>query len=309
MTDDNSTFLREVEQEVRRERMMRLLDRYGVPALIVLGVLLLGFGGYTLYANSAREAAERDANTFIVAERLLRDDKTDDARKDFERLANSGSGAYVPLAKMRLAAIALENGKPAEAKKLFDEVANTDGFDEKLRRHAALQSITLEIDKLSFDDAKARLNGFMGEADTWRHSARELLALAALRENQLADARQILTQLLTDQGAPQTIRQRAQILMAIASKEPAKKGAAAKDQTPASATPKQDAEAKPKDGAAPSGTRATGQAEAKSGAAKTADKPSPETPPKTAQSGEPAKADAAAGASGNAAKPPAGNTN
>lgn len=215
MTDDNSSFLREVEQEVRRDRMMRLADRYGIPILVVVGVLLVGGLFYYLYQASARENAERAGNAFIVAERLARAGKTDEARKDFERLANEGSGVYVALAHLRLAGIALAASKPKEAKTHFDAVANDTTVDEKLRTHAALQSIAVDIDTLDWTTAKNRLSSFMDDASSWRHSARELLALVAFREKKFADAKQVLAGLISDQNAPQAIRQRAQVLMGL----------------------------------------------------------------------------------------------
>jgi hypothetical protein len=68
----------------------------------------------------------------------------------------------------------------------------------------------------------------MADDSPWRYSARELLGLAAYRAGKNNEARTILTPLFVDQGAPQTITERAQIVMAeIAASEIASKAAAA----------------------------------------------------------------------------------
>lgn len=277
MTDDDSSFLREVEQEVRRERLMKMVDKYGVPVLVVVGALILGTGGYFLYQNSVREAAERDGNTYLVAERLLRGDKKAGGKKDLERLARDGSGAYVPLAKMRLAALALDAGKRDEARKLFAEAAASDALDATLRSHAQMQVIALDIDKLDFTQAKNRLSKFLDDQSPWRHSAREMLALVAIREAKFDDARQILTQLLADQDAPRSIRQRVQVLMGLATPPAPAAGSPSKG-SKAEAKQPSGKPASPKaatDGKAPAGEKRTEKAE----------------PAKTEKSVAPAKSD------------------
>lgn len=219
MSDENSSFLREVQQEVRRERLVKLADKYGLVVGVAVGVLILGGLFYYLYVNSVRESAERAGNTFIVAERLLQDDQVEEATKEFQRLVDEGGGAYVPLARLRLAAIALEAGKTDEAKSYFAAVAEDESADETLRSHAALQLVAVDIGQLDWTTAKNRLTEFMDDEDTYRHSARELLALVAYREDKYLDATQILTGLLSDQSAPQGVRQRAQVLMGLITAE------------------------------------------------------------------------------------------
>lgn len=215
MSDDNSSFLREVRKEVQRERLMRMADRYGIPAAVAVAVLILGVLVYYLYVNSVREGVERAGNAFIVAERLLQADKTEEAKKDFARLAEESSGPYVPLAKLRLASIALKEGDREGAKAYFQEVASNPDVDDALRSHAALQSVAVEIDELDWNTAKNRLSDLMDDTSPYRFSAREMLALVAFRENRFADARQILTALIAEQDAPQGIKQRAQVLMGL----------------------------------------------------------------------------------------------
>jgi hypothetical protein len=83
----------------------------------------------------------------------------------------------------------------------------------------------------------------MVDTSPWRYSARELLGLAAYKAGKASEARMILTPLFVDQQTPQTISQRAQIVMAeIAAGEIAKKDAGAPAPTPpATTSPPKDA--------------------------------------------------------------------
>jgi hypothetical protein len=78
----------------------------------------------------------------------------------------------------------------------------------------------------------------MGDQSPWRFSARELLGLAAYKAGKTTEARTILTPLFVDQSAPQSITERAQIVMAeIAAGEIAKKAPASAAATPPVSSP------------------------------------------------------------------------
>jgi cytochrome c-type biogenesis protein CcmH/NrfG len=78
----------------------------------------------------------------------------------------------------------------------------------------------------------------LGDESPWHLSARELLGVAAFKAGNFSEARTLLTPLLLDQKAPQSIAERAQIVMAeIAADELAKKDASAAPATPAPAEP------------------------------------------------------------------------
>jgi hypothetical protein len=95
-----------------------------------------------------------------------------------------------------------------------------------------------------------RLTLLLGDTPRWRYSARVLRGLAAFMAGNAGAARLILTPVLVDRSTPQSILERAQIVLAeIASGEIAKKAgnlAPAPAATAAEGTPAVDAPAKTK---------------------------------------------------------------
>ena len=215
MAEPNDSFLREVQDEVRRDQLAKLADRYGIPVAAGLAVLAAIIGGFYWYSALERDAAEKASNTLVVAERFLREEKRDEAKADLEALAKSGDGAPRTLAALRLAALALEDGKADEARALFEAVANDASANPKFRDHARIQLVALDIDSLDFTEAKNRLTGLTDDQSSWRHSARELLAIAALNAKRFDDAKQVLASVLGDNAAPQAVRLRAQMMMSV----------------------------------------------------------------------------------------------
>ena len=95
-----------------------------------------------------------------------------------------------------------------------------------LRDFARLQAAGLRVGEADFTEMENRLTPLMADESPWRYSARELLGLAAFKAGKTTEARTILTPLLVDQATPQSITERAQIVMAeIAAGEIAKKAA------------------------------------------------------------------------------------
>ena len=128
----------------------------------------------------------------------------------------------------------------AEAIAAFEAVAKREKGDKLLTDYAALQAATLRVGAADFTEIENRLTPLMSDTSPWRYSARELLGLAAFKAGKTQEARSILTPLFVDQQAPQSITERAQMIMAeIASGEIAKKatGAPAAGATPVDAKP------------------------------------------------------------------------
>ena len=60
-----------------------------------------------------------------------------------------------------------------------------------------------------------RLNGLIEQGSPWRFSARELLGLSAYRLNKILDAEKQFSALIADQGTPQNLRERADMMLAL----------------------------------------------------------------------------------------------
>jgi len=146
-----------------------------------------------------------------------------------------GAGGYRALSQLQLAGSQSKQGKKADAVASYEALANDGTADEMLREFARLQAAGLRVGEADFTEMENRLTPLMTEESPWRYSARELLGLAAYKAGKTAEARTILTPLFVDQATPQSISERAQIVMAeIAAGEIAKKSAS---DTPAPATP------------------------------------------------------------------------
>ena len=227
MADGTDTFLREVQEELRREQLTRIWERYGTYLIAAVIVLIAAVAGYKYMEYYRISAAETAGSNYRAALALSEQGKPEDAHKALEAIAAQSSSGYAALAGLRLAADAAKAGKTAEAVAAFEAVAKGSAGDDVLRDHAALQAAMLRLDTADWTEMQNRLNDLTNDKNAWRFSARELLGLAAYKAGRTADARKTFEQLLGDQGTPPSMVERVQLMLSVLTETDVAKGAGA----------------------------------------------------------------------------------
>lgn len=209
---------REVDEAVRQDQLKALWDRYGVFMLAGAFLIVATVGGIKGWQYwQAQRAAEAGAR-FEGALALMDEGKADDADKALREIAGDGPAGYQVLARFRLAAAKVDSGVPAEAVAAYDDLAGDDSIGEGLRDLARIRAATLRMDEANLDEMKTRLEGLAGGAGPWRHSARELIGLAAFRAGDMTEAAKQFTAAASDAAAPPRLRQRAEMMLALINK-------------------------------------------------------------------------------------------
>jgi hypothetical protein len=204
----------EVDEEVRRDQLKRIWDKYSifiVAAAILVVAAVGGWRGYQYF--EAKKATEAGA-AFAAAADLAEQNKHAEAEAAFLKLAATAPSGYRALAKLRAAAeLALRD--PPAAAKLYDEVAADRSVPAPDRDLAIVRAASLLMESASYTDMLQRLEPATAPTGTYRHTARELLALSAWRANNVAATRQWLDLINTDAETPTSMRNRAEVLQAL----------------------------------------------------------------------------------------------
>ena len=219
MSEDDKILIRQIEEEVRRERYLKLWQQYGMYLIGAVALMVAFLGGWQWYSAYQPNRAQTAGAQFSEALQRLQSDKKDDGLSGLEQIAREGSPAYAVLAKLRLAGEHREGGDKDKALALYEEVAKDSSADRYLSSFAELQIASLKVDSASWTDIENRLK-LMIEVDApWRFSARELLGLAAFKHGKWAEAREAYSPLLTGEGVPGALRQRAQLALELITRE------------------------------------------------------------------------------------------
>ena len=209
-----SDIFREVDEDVRRERLQQLWERHGnlLVALALLVVLAIGgWRGYEYWEN--QKAAEAGAS-FEAAVALAETGKQAEARAEFGKIAKDGTTGYRTLARFRDTA---ELGKinPAAAAKEYDALAADSSLGRTLQDLAAVRGALIEVDTAPLAEFTRKLEPLTASDRPFRHTARELLALAAWRAGDQAAAKRWFDLIATDSDTPAGTRQRIDVLMSL----------------------------------------------------------------------------------------------
>lgn len=204
----------EVDEEVRRERLKQLWERYGI-LLIGLAVLIVaGIGGWRGYEWWLAKQAAAAGAQFEQAVTLSEQGKQKEAEAAFDKLAGEAPSGYRTLARFRAAA-GLVKEKPAEAVKAYDTLAADSSISPILQDLATVRSGMLQVDTVPFAQLKRKLEPASEPGRPFRAAARELLALSAWRQRDYAEARRYIDAIAGDPETSPAMRGRVEVLSAL----------------------------------------------------------------------------------------------
>ncbi len=204
----------EVDEEVRREQLKKLWDRYSIYVIALAVLIVAGIGAWRGYEYwLARKAAAAGA-AFEAAAALSEQGKHAEADAAFAKIAVAAPDGYRALARFRAAA-ELAQTKPAEAVKAYDDIAADGSLDTNWTDLATIRAGLLLIDQAPLAEMQRRLGPLSEPGRTYRHTARELLALSAWRNHDIAATRRYVDMIAADAETPAGIRARIDVLSAL----------------------------------------------------------------------------------------------
>lgn len=208
-TDSSETFFKEVEENLRRDRLQDFAKTYG-KWLVAAVVLFLGATGGWIYWEQQRdrkvaEESEKLHATFadIAAGRQQ------NVPQRLQELQRSGNDVVRATAILTEAAVALEKNDRSGAIAKYRSVADNKGLPEIYRDVATIRLTALEFDTLQPNQVIARLEPLTKPGNAWYGSAGEMTAMALLKQGKKAEAARLFATIAADKQVPDSIRSRA----------------------------------------------------------------------------------------------------
>lgn len=202
-------FIREVDEELQQERLAVLWRRYGSLVVVAAVLIVVGTAGYVGWDAWTANQRASESRSFAAAENLATSGNHQEAVEAFLALADNAGAGMSTLARMHAAAAAAEGGQNGEAVAILESVATDENADPMLRDAALLAKVTREFEQASPSTIVAELEPLTESGSAWRLLARELTALALVRDGDVPQAREILTSIKDDAAATTGQRERA----------------------------------------------------------------------------------------------------
>ena len=209
-----SDIFHEVDEEVRRDQLKKLWDRYSIYLIAAAILIVAGIGAWRGYEYWVVKKAAAAGAAFETAVTLSEQGKHAEAATAFAKVVIEAPDGYRVLARFRAAA-ELAQGKSDDAVKAYDDLAADSSLGATWQDLAGLRAGMLLVDSAPFADMRRRLEPLAEPTRTFRYTARELLALAAWRNHDLTAARRYIDLIANDAETPPGARARVDVLSGL----------------------------------------------------------------------------------------------
>lgn len=236
-TDQSDVFLREVDEELRREQISNFFTRYGWWVIGGALLLIAAIGGYLWWQERRQAQAAEQGATLIEVMKAVQAGNRAAAQPKIEGLANSNIEGYRVAGLFARADMQVEANQIPQAVATLRAIAEDGDYAEPYRHAALIRQTQLEFDTLAPQAVVQRLGPLAQAGQPFFGTAGELVAIAWLKAGQPGRAAPIFAAVARDEDVPASIRQRA-VQMAgslgvNAVADPAPGSAAAASATPA----------------------------------------------------------------------------
>jgi hypothetical protein len=206
----DEAFLREVDEEYRRDQAMHIFRRYGRWIIGAIVVALIAFAGWLYWQHHSQNEAGKQGEEYDAAMRLIEQGQTDKAAPALDKIATSSGEGYAAMARIAQGNLLLQKNDAKGAAAKFAEVANNAKLEQPYRDLALIRQTVAEYDSLKPQVVIDRLKGLTNPNSPWLGTAGELVAAAYLKAGNRAEAGRLYGQIAQGgEKVPQSIRQRA----------------------------------------------------------------------------------------------------
>ncbi len=202
-----SDIFREVEEDVRRERLEKFWKRHGLWVIALVVLILAGVAAWQFWERQQAQKRLEYSEAFVAAQRIS---DPGQAVTAFAEIARQAKGGYAQLARMAQANALYATGQLKSSVDLYRQIGNEDkGEIGNAARLRAAWIIAATASRKELEDLLAPLNV---DGSAWKPMAQELLAFSDYRAAKVKAASDSFRALSENMQAPEGLRARARAM-------------------------------------------------------------------------------------------------
>ena len=205
----NETFLREVDENLRRDQLRDFFKTYGNWLIAAVVLFLAASGGLIWWKQHRVQQHEAEVEKLAQVYKDVGTGNSAQAPQQFDELSKSSSKAVRASALFARAAVALQQNDTKLAISTFKSIADDSDLPKPYRDAALIRQTALEFDQLQPQEVIAHLASLAKPGEPWFGTAGEMTALAMIKQGKRQEAGQLFAAIAKDNGVPDTIRARA----------------------------------------------------------------------------------------------------
>ena len=206
--DISETFLREVDENLRRDRARDFAKRHGKWLIAAVVLFLVASGGYIWWRQHQVQRSEAQVEQLTDIYRNIGSGVVGSAPKQLDALSDSGSKAVRASAEFTSAAVAVQQNDTKGAIAKYKALAADNSLPKPYRDMALIRQTALEFDQLPPEEVITRLQPLAKAGEPWFGTAGEMTALAMIKQGKKDAAGRLFAAIARDKNVPDTIRAR-----------------------------------------------------------------------------------------------------
>jgi hypothetical protein len=208
-TDPAESFVREVDENLRRDQAQDFLKKNGPWIIGAVLLFLAAVAGYLYWQDRQQKTAEGDTEKLNAVMAQIGGGQIAASEKELPALKDSKSEGVSAAARLTHAALLLDKADRKDAMEEYRAVANDKDLAQPYRDMANIRLTALEFDQIKPEDVIARMEAMAKPGNPWFGSAGELTAMAMLKQGRKSEAGRMFAAMAADKQVPDTIRSRA----------------------------------------------------------------------------------------------------
>ncbi len=207
--DTAESFVREVDENLRRDQMAERAKRYGGVVAVAVVLFLIAVAGYLYWQHRQRLKAEAGTEQLAGALQDIGSNKMATAPAQLDALRQADVEGVKATAGLTRASLALQQGNRKLASTIYAEIAADTSLSHAFRDVALVRGTALDYDSLKPDEVIARLQPIAEPGQPFFGSAGEMVGMALIAKGQKSAAAQLFAKIAADKGVPESLRSRA----------------------------------------------------------------------------------------------------
>ena len=197
-----SDILRQVDEELRQDRLLNLWRRYRVYLIGGLILLIGSVLGYQINKLANQSFYEDEVEKYISSSDLVDFNQT---IENLGKIESSNQLLISDIAQIKIAAILMENGKIQESKDKLLEIINEEKTDDIINDLAIYFYLMSNLNDMAMDEINMYIDSDKLENSYFKFLFKETIAIKNLLSGKIQISKEKFDELINDANTPRDI--------------------------------------------------------------------------------------------------------
>ena len=197
-----SDILRQVDEELRHDRLLNLWKRYRIYLIGGLILLISSVLGYQINKSLNQSFYEGEVEKYISTSDLV---DFNQAVEHLGKIESSNQLLISGIAQIKIAILLMENGKIQESKAKLLEIINEGNADAILTDLATYFYLMSSLNDISIDEINTYLTSNKLEKSSFKYLFKEIIAIKNLLAGNIKISNEKFDELINDKNTPRDI--------------------------------------------------------------------------------------------------------